>query len=125
MRVAQLVSAVGVGLLAVYFRRTAGVVLAVVGVRVLSDPGTWSYYTPGLVAGALVWDLCVSRRLVPGATLIATLLLAPTWLVPSDDIRAVLRLVAGLAAVGVVLSVSERAPSADPWCPKLDPSAAG
>jgi hypothetical protein len=67
------------------------------------DPGTWAYYTPGLVVGALVWDAYESRRKLPWVTMAATLLLLPAWIVPSDEARACLRLLACVAAVAAVL----------------------
>jgi hypothetical protein len=64
----------------------------------VTDPATWSYYTPGLVIGVLIWDLIDDRRF-PWATLVVAAGLAPTWLVPSDTARSVLRLVVALAVV--------------------------
>lgn len=125
LRIAQLMAAIAIGLLAVQRRRIGGLIVVVVGVRVATDPGTWSYYTPGLVLGALAWDLGTRRRLIPVATIAATVLIAPSWLVPSDELRAALRLAAGLVAIAAVFAISEPAPSAAPSCPSSDPSAAG
>ena len=66
-------------------------IAAAIAVRLATDPATWSYYTPALVIGVLVWDV-LERRRFPGATLIAVVGLAPTWLVPSDTAPAVMRL---------------------------------
>jgi hypothetical protein len=61
--------------------RWPAVVLVVVCVRIALDPGTYSYYTGGIVVGALLWDLVGVRRLVPAWTLAAALaLFAARWL---------------------------------------------
>jgi hypothetical protein len=84
------------------------VLLAAVAVRLITDPGTWAYYTPGLVVGALVWDTFEAKRLMPWTTIVASLLLMPSWIDPSADLRAWLRLVAGVVAVVAVLATGRR-----------------
>lgn len=59
-----------VGLAAVLRGRPGAVLLAVVAVRLLIDPGTHTYYTAGLVLAAFVFDLMCTRRVVPRATVI-------------------------------------------------------
>jgi hypothetical protein len=119
MRVAQLVLALVVASAAVLRRVPEGVILAAVAVRLGTDPGTWSYYTAGLALGALAWDLVHVRRTVPVTTLMVAVLLPPTWLVPSDGLRAMMRLVACVAAIVIVLrarpidAVERRAISVD------------
>jgi hypothetical protein len=99
LRVGQLIGCVAVAAVLVYRRRPESVIAAAIAVRIATDPATWSYYTPGLVIGVLIWDL-LDRRRFPWMTLAAVVALAPTWLVPSEDARAGLRL-AGAAAVVV------------------------
>jgi hypothetical protein len=124
LRVVQLSLACVVALVAVLRGRYEGVILAAIAVRLAVDPGTWSYYTPGFLLGALAWDLRATRRVFPVLTLAGTVLLAPTWLVPDDLTRAVLRLVGCLGAIVVVL-VSGRAPSVDRRRPTSGPSGGG
>jgi hypothetical protein len=98
MRVAQLLACVSAAAIVALRGRPESVIAVAIAVRIATDPATWSYYTPGLVIGVLVWDL-LDRRRFPWATLLAVLALAPTWLVPSDTARAVLRLAVALAVV--------------------------
>jgi hypothetical protein len=74
--------------------RPASVLLVGVATRMLLDPGTWPYYSVGLVLGALVWDLEESEFALPIATLATSALLPlPQWLeVP--ELRALFRFVA-------------------------------
>lgn len=101
MRIAQLLACLAVATALAVRHRPAAIVAAAVAVRLATDPATWSYYTPGLVIGVLLWDL-LDRRRVPWMTTAVVLALAPTWLVPSDTARAVMRL--GIAIVVVVLA---------------------
>ena len=103
LRTAQLLAALAVATIVAWRGHTGGVLLAAIAVRLGMDPGTWAYYTPGLVVGALVWDAYESRRKLPWVTIAASLLLLPSWIVPSDEARACLRLLACVAAVAVVL----------------------
>ena len=98
MRVAQLLACIGVAAALAVRCRPESVIAATIAVRLATDPATWSYYTPGLVIGVLVWDVLEQRRF-PRATLIAVVGLAPTWLVPSDTARAVMRLALCVAVV--------------------------
>lgn len=123
LRPAQFVLALVVGLVCVHRRRVEHVLLGVIAARLATDPGTWSYYTPGLLAGALVWDVLTATASVPLLTLAAWLMLAPDWLVPEANLRAALRLAAAVGAVA--LSVSGPAPSAARWSPTSDRPAAG
>jgi hypothetical protein len=84
--------------------RFGGVLLAAVAVRMITDPGTWSYYTAGFMLGALAWDLYETNSITPKATWCAAVLLLPPWLIPWDDVRAITRLVACLAAVVLVMA---------------------
>lgn len=98
MRVAQLIACLSVAAALAFRCRPESVLAAAIAVRLATDPATWSYYTPGLVIGVLVWDV-LERRRFPWATLIAVVGLAPTWLVPSDTARATMRLAVTVAVV--------------------------
>ena len=123
LRPVQFLLAIVLGLLCIHRRRVEHVLLAVIAVRLATDPGTWSYYTPGLLAGALLWDAVSSRASWPMLTVAGSLLLAPDWVLPDDRVRAVLRLSA--AAFAVVLAISGPAPSATPSSPTWDRPAGG
>ena len=97
-RVAQLLACLGVAALLALRCRPESIIAAAIAVRLATDPATWSYYTPGLVIGVVIWDL-LARRRFPWATLIAVVGLAPTWLLPSDTARAVTRLAVAIAVV--------------------------
>ncbi len=101
LRIAQFVVAFVVGMVLVLRRRYLGMLLAAIAVRLATDPATWSYYTPGLVAGALLWDQMLGDRAVPWATLGAVALLAPAWVMPDPQVRAIMRLVAAVGAVAL------------------------
>jgi hypothetical protein len=45
--------------------RAAAIILAVIAVRLLLDPATWSYYTAGLLVGTLIVDVCRTRQRWP------------------------------------------------------------
>jgi hypothetical protein len=98
LRVAQLIACLVVASILVLRHRPESVIAAALAVRIATDPATWSYYTPGLVAGVLIWDL-LDRRRFPWITLAVVVGLAPTWLVPSETARGVLRLVVALAVI--------------------------
>jgi hypothetical protein len=97
-RVAQLIACLAVATVLAYRCRPESIIAAAIAVRLATDPATWSYYTPGLVIGVLLWDV-LDRRRYPWATLIAVVGLAPTWLLPSDTARAVARLAVTVAVV--------------------------
>lgn len=99
LRVAQLLGSLAVATVVAFRGRPESVIAAAIAVRLAVDPATWSYYTPGLVIGVLVWDL-LDRHRFPWLTLVTVLALAPTWLVPSETARAVLRLAVAIAVVG-------------------------
>jgi hypothetical protein len=74
--------------------RWPAAVLLVVGIRVVLDPGAYSYYTAGIVVGALLWDLLGSRQRVPYWTLTATAsLFATHWLPLTPLSQGVIRVV--------------------------------
>jgi hypothetical protein len=113
LRVAQLLACLTVAAILVLRCKPESVIAAAIAVRIATDPATWSYYTPGLVIGVLVWDL-LGRRKFPWATLAVTAGLAPTWLVPADTARGVLRLVVTAAVVLWSLVAAPATESADP-----------
>jgi hypothetical protein len=98
MRVVQLIACLTVACVLALRERPESIIAAAVAVRLAADPATWSYYTPGLVVAVVVWDL-LDRRRFPWATLVAVVALAPTWLVPSDTARGVLRLAVTMAVL--------------------------
>lgn len=98
LRVGQLVACLAVASVLVAKNRPESVIAAAIAVRMATDPATWSYYTPGLVVGVLIWDL-LDRRRFPWATLAVVIALAPTWLVPSDTARGALRFAVTLAVL--------------------------
>jgi hypothetical protein len=59
-----------VGAVATLRGRPGAVLLAVVAVRLLVDPGTHTYYTAGLLLAAFVFDLTCTRRVLPVATML-------------------------------------------------------
>lgn len=109
-RTGQLVAVLGASAWAMRRHGAAAVTWMGVSARLLLDPGAWAYYTVGFVLGALLWDLVVTRRRMPWATVVCALLLAPPWLIADDTARAWLRLVACLGAIVVVAATrpSER-----------------
>jgi hypothetical protein len=74
-RPAQLALGAAVGCLAVRRGRWQAVILIVVAVRVLLDPGVYAYYTSGVLLGTLMVDLLISRWRLPWTTAIAGALL--------------------------------------------------
>jgi len=102
LRSAQLLGALALATFAVWRGRVGGVILIAIAFRMMTDPGTWSYYTAGFMLGALAWDLFETASVLPTATLAAAVLLMPPWLIPNSDVRAVMRLVAFLAAIVLV-----------------------
>ncbi len=110
LRVAQLLACLAVASILVLSHKPESAIAAAIAVRIATDPATWSYYTPGLVVGVLVWDL-LDRRRFPWFTMAVAVGLAPTWLVPSETARGLMRL-AVTALVVVVAFV--RAPAAAP-----------
>lgn len=98
LRAAQLGACLAVAFVLVMKHRPESVIAAAIAVRIATDPATWSYYTPGLVIGVLIWDLLDGKGF-PWLTLVAAVALAPTWLLPSDTLRGLLRLAVALAVV--------------------------
>lgn len=64
-RSVQVVLGCVLGAVAIARRRWAAVILLGAGARIALDPGVHGYYTPEVMAGALLWDLLGPRRPVP------------------------------------------------------------
>lgn len=108
IRPAQLLLMAALALGAVCRGRWPAVLLVGVAGRLIVDPQTFTYYTSGLVLGALAWDLCGERRSVPWWTLgtFVSLNLAPEVL--PDRAAAAARLV---TLVAIVVWIVLRPPS--------------
>lgn len=94
-RMAQVLLAVAIALWCLRIRRAFTIPAVVLAVRMLLDPGTYPYYTCGLVVACLYVDLTDRRRHVPwtAAAVTAWFLidLLPTSILPpsiSGDLRA-------------------------------------
>jgi hypothetical protein len=72
-RAMQIVLGCALGLVAVARRRWAALILLGAGARIALDPGVHKYYTPEVLAGALLWELAGQRRLWPGWTVLTFL----------------------------------------------------
>jgi len=108
-RLAQLVTTLDVGGLAVIRDRWEGVVLATIAVRLLLDPGVNAYYTTGLVFGALVWDLLRPRWRWPITTVVAAFLLElPAIVSITPTVAGALRLLACVGAITTVFTSGRR-----------------
>ena len=129
VREAQIFGGFAIAALAIWRRRWASVFLIVIAVRLLLDPGTKNYYDAGLLVGAGVLDVALSRIRVPVASIIAfTLVYLPSHLLQHDPpVRGVIRTVALLALIGIALVWPSR--RQDPLDPDLreapSPSARG
>jgi hypothetical protein len=71
VRPVQIVLGCLLGTIAIWRGRWPAVLLLGAGARIALDPGTHGYYTPGLLVGALLWDLVGTRRPVPVWTLLS------------------------------------------------------
>ncbi len=67
-RPAQAIGGAVIGL-ALIRRRPAAILFAALGVRLLLDPGTYVYYTAGLLTGAVLVDLASDRSRAPWFTI--------------------------------------------------------
>lgn len=64
-RSAQVIAGCVLGGLAVWRGRWPAVILLAVGARIALDPAAHGYYTAGVLAGALIWDMLGARRPFP------------------------------------------------------------
>jgi hypothetical protein len=77
----QMALGLAVAAIAIRRGRWPAVVLLVVAVRIVLDPGSYSYYTSGVLVGALLWDVVGSERSFPiWSWTAATTLFAARWL---------------------------------------------
>ena len=74
-RSAELALGAAGGYLAVRRGRWPAVILIVLAVRILLDPGVYAYYTSGVLLGTLMVDLLISRWRLPWTTAVAAALL--------------------------------------------------
>src|SRR5579863_8678044 len=92
-RQAQIVLGCALGVIAIARRRWPAVLLLGAGARIALDPGVHGYYTPGIMIGALLWDLLGSRRPLPIWTAVSFFALNVVPLVSGNDsIRGEFRL---------------------------------
>jgi hypothetical protein len=94
----------------------AGLVAAA---RIGLDPAAHGYYTPGLLVGAMLWDLVGSRRPIPFWTAVAFFALNVTpVLTAHGNVRGDVRLgLAVVIAVAVLLAPAR-------WCWRPSPAVA-
>ncbi len=110
IRPTQLLVALALVTIAVLLRRWPAALLLGVAARVALDPATWSYYTAGLVLGALAWDVLATRRTIPAWTVVMFMALAESTVVLHDPgQRALARLLACVATLLLLLPRSARA----------------
>ncbi len=108
------------GAAAIWRGRWPAVLLLSVGARIALDPATHSYYTAGVLAGALLWDLVGSRRPLPAWTLLSYLALAVVPLASHDPaVRGAFRL-AVIATFTIVIVAGP-----DLWCWQPERTAGG
>ena len=114
-RLVQLFVGLALGLLTVVRGRWEGVVLVAVAVRIMLDPSVNTYYTTGLVFGALVWDLVRHKWRWPITTIAVALLLElPTLIAIAPTPAAILRLAGCVGAIVTVVASSPRDSARDP-----------
>jgi hypothetical protein len=111
LRAVQMAAVLGIA--AAAFKRAGvwSVLLAATATRLLFEAGTWSYYTPGFVLGAFLWEMHNTTRRVPWLTIAAAVMLPTGALVDSADARLWLRLTICLIAVSVALRRPSDAPA--------------
>jgi len=104
-RLVQVFAALALGFLAVVRRRWEGIVLVTIALRIMLDPSVNTYYTTGLVFGALVWDLVRPQWRWPLTTIGVTFLLeVPVLTSIPPTVAAALTLLAAVGAMGTVLA---------------------
>ncbi len=101
-RILQLAGAASIALIAVQSGRREGAMMAALAVRIATDPGTWPYYTAGLLVAAAIWDVALVRRVRLPMTMVVSVGLLPQWLLPDATLRAASR---GIVATIVLVAV--------------------
>ncbi|MEU7104615.1 hypothetical protein ABZ951_06075 [Streptomyces sp. NPDC046215] len=138
-RPAQAALGLGLGAIAVWRGRWAGVVLLGANARIVLDPSVYTYYTASVLLGTLLWDVCGQRRLVPWWSWIALILLyGSVFAVPDESARGLIRLAFVAVSTAYVLlwpmhergsrrhrplprPEPEEGPVEGPWGPMWDP----
>jgi hypothetical protein len=111
----QTLLGVALGAAALWRGRPTGVLLVVMASRLALDPSTNRYYTAGLAAGALLWDVTGSRRRWPWWSLTVLLgLHAARWVPALDPFHGLALVAFALAAAASVLTGGSRRLSATP-----------
>jgi hypothetical protein len=108
-RPAQLLIGCALGAIALRRGRWPAVILLGVGARIALDPADHGYYTAGVLAGALLWDLAGPRRPIPLWTLTSFAALTLVHAVTTDG--ALL----GLLRLGLVLAFTTAILLGPPW----------
>jgi hypothetical protein len=83
-RPAQIILGCLLGAAAIRRHRWPAVILLGIGARIALDPGVYSYYTAGVLLGALLWDMLGMRWPVPLWTLLSGLALGIAPLLTSN-----------------------------------------
>jgi hypothetical protein len=102
-RPAQVLIGCALGAAAVWRGRWPAVILLGVGARIALDPADWGYYTAGVLAGALLWDLVRTARPIPVWTVTSFAALTAVQAITRDS--AVL----GLLRLGLVIAFTAAA----------------
>jgi hypothetical protein len=108
-RPAQLLIGCALGAIALWRGRWPAVILLGVGARIALDPADHGYYTAGVLAGALLWDLAGTRRPIPLWTVTSFATLTLVHAVTNDG--ALL----GALRLGLVLAFTVTILLGPPW----------
>jgi hypothetical protein len=112
-RPAQLVLGLVAGAAAIRRGRWVAVLLAGIAVRLLLDPGTYSYYTAGVMVAALLLDVVLTTGRLPVASVIGFVgLFASEWLGLPAQAQGALRLVT--CCLLILVAVTGRAAASEP-----------
>ena len=108
-RPAQLLGGLALAALAIRAGRWPSALVIVIALRMLLDPTTHNYYDVGIIIGAAIFDIVVTRKVVPLATVgVLGLIYLPSYaLVEYPDVRGVGRTI---ALVAIILIGFARAP---------------
>ena len=114
-RQAQVIVACVLALIAIGRGRWPAVLLLGAGARIALDPGVHGYYTPGILVGAMLWDLLGSRRPLPIWTIVSFCALNLVPLITTNEqVRGYFRLYVIVAFTLAVLA----GPARWVWRPK-------
>ena len=108
-RPAQMLLGLAAALVLVRRGRWPAVVLVVVSIRVVLDPGVYSYYTAGILVGAALWDLVGSRSRLPWwSAAAAASLFAARWLPVTATVTGLVRLAFVVICLTVLVAPRRR-----------------